>query len=915
MVGSSTPLFDSNICMTNAEVTARKLHTHTLNSPIVPYIPYPHSSADKRRLGSVHVSMSFLDCPGVSSQPAPRHEPSVCQRTKETLDEVLQRDTDTCVDMHPLLSLLRSPASVQEAVDTILACAMQPKMQRACACLCHQAFSDLKEDAAAGFKRALLNTCQQRFTVLQQLDSEASPEPASHQKASALALVDLLRFIGLLYTKGLVSVSILQPILQAQLLDDTRSENGVVGACMLLLAAGRALQLADPSFMAECGRCLELLVGSIPSVLLSSSSMLVRSAQELIQSAPRGSRQLTDKAREELQARPLAAAAIKPNRAEPWRVAFTPHKGLSIEHTVTVEELMLGPEEGACMQRAFMSTFEPFEAAFIDWRLPPGAPLTLVVDQSDMGFGSKDKEGDWKPLPRCQTRQKWCCEHNKRVEWGTEWNDAEGVPEMRHEQLQEAERWCDGCNKDLEDHYLSCPICDFDLCEGCAADPSKSNHVTDVHVWCGCQDFREVVEVAAPLPKQRGIMHTKLWLLLFSSCLRVVISSFNLSERQQDNAGDTFWYADLPMKKPGSESQSSAQFSKDVQGLVGALLGDGDPWLQIIGQYDASQLDKNIRLIASVPGDYSEMNREYGLKRLDSILRELPPFPSSSLVEAQVWSVGGAGYYWYNQTFSSVVAQNPQATVAASMRLVLAHGGNNFDNKCNARSAFHRDESPLGLPHLAWGWHSKTMRRVYPMSEDSKSGAWRSSRANRSACHPKCKCSHGWLYFGSHNLSGASWGSSYGGNFTINNWELGVVIVSPPNSTNKDPCCDLDLSSVPLPFSPNSLEAFKNDESVRFRIQDNQLVRAIVCEPDRNNRSRGPPAVTAVVQPMSLRPHRGGPSQKLVVEVKRVLFDNAKLRFPPPIGAVLDLELLPGADASRSRLEAVWVRRVQSSCQ
>ena len=58
------------------------------------------------------------------------------------------------------------------------------------------------------------------------------------------------------------------------------------------------------------------------------------------------------------------------------------------------------------MQRAFMSTFDPFEVEFVDQRLPPGVPLTLVVDQSNNNLGDDDDPEDWEPLPRCQTRQK-----------------------------------------------------------------------------------------------------------------------------------------------------------------------------------------------------------------------------------------------------------------------------------------------------------------------------------------------------------------------------------------------------------------------------------------------------------------------------------------------------------------------------
>ena len=85
------------------------------------------------------------------------------------------------------------------------------------------------------------------------------------------------------------------------------------------------------------------------------------------------------------------------------------------------------------------------------------------------------------------------------------------------------------------------------------------------------------------------------------------------------------------MKKLGSESQSSSQFSQDLQAVVGALVGDSDPWVQIIFQYDASQLDDSIRLIASVPGDYNETSRLYGLKRRHW---SLPPVQTTSTTSA-----------------------------------------------------------------------------------------------------------------------------------------------------------------------------------------------------------------------------------------------------------------------------------------
>lgn len=63
-----------------------------------------------------------------------------------------------------------------------------------------------------------------------------------------------------------------------------------------------------------------------------------------------------------------------------------------------------------------------------------------------------------------------------------------------------------------------------------------------------------------------------------------------------------------------------------------------------------------------------------------------------------------------------------------------------------------------------------------------------------------CKKRHGWVYIGSHNLSAGSWGSDQRDSL-LANWELGVLFVS---NVSRFPYekCGVDLSLVPIPFSP-----------------------------------------------------------------------------------------------------------------
>lgn len=103
-------------------------------------------------------------------------------------------------------------------------------------------------------------------------------------------------------------------------------------------------------------------------------------------------------------------------------------------------------------------------------------------------------------------------------------------------------------------------------------------------------------------------------------------------------------------------------------------------------------------------------------------------------------------------------------------------------------NVLRRDITALKKP--SWGWHSTVMTRTYPSQQ----------------C---CGRLHGWVYLGSHNCSAASWGN-LDLSMAMANWELGVLLLSPPRVV-EGAKCGCDLSRVALPFNSQALRRFRSD--------------------------------------------------------------------------------------------------------
>lgn len=324
-----------------------------------------------------------------------------------------------------------------------------------------------------------------------------------------------------------------------------------------------------------------------------------------------------------------------------------------------------------------------------------------------------------------------------------------------------------------------------------------------------------------------GIMHAKLMLLRFEGYVRIVVSSFNLSEHQWAQAGDSFWWVDLCLSPStvGSDpvGQPLLEFLKQ--------LGAPQPWLLLLGSVGWQLVQQPATKVFSI-SSFPECGTGYGMQYLSHVLRRLPRFPPSSQcpVYVQVWSLSSAKDLWYTGFASTLVQENLNLIAKWQhdhVRFIFQQngGGPNWHSKRVREDAGKElefrfvselkqvlwdevDSSLLGPrpdgERLHWGWHSKIMTRHYPPGTCKIAG---------------CRRVHGWRYIGSHNCSSASWGSSGWRRHCKprdpDNWEFGVLLVSLPADVAGQECgADLD-ERAPLPFRCDGLKRLYPESTSR----------------------------------------------------------------------------------------------------
>ena len=383
-----------------------------------------------------------------------------------------------------------------------------------------------------------------------------------------------------------------------------------------------------------------------------------------------------------------------------WGVGYTRHPGCwdRPEDSIDFAELVRC-SKGNKLQSAFLTTFQPWTLSFLVKHFG-STPTTLFVgDESIEGCG-------------CDL-----CERELRDVAGRVWSCAECQYDV-----------CSDCAVRNDDDTLSCPKC-HELKEVIPAifEPEDGARILNARYseTTGCYNAEVQFTDEAPhrfedgghlrivVPRQGNTfcVHPKIIVLNFTEHVRIVISSFNMSETQWSKAGDVFWWADMPLAKTPNPHLSRSGREPNMHAplydflcCIGAQetadLLDSADWRslrrgcpQATGMY----------AIASIPGEHNDPR--FGLRRFQDILgslAHLPKFPTTgSPIIMQVWSIGGSAPIWY-KNFVAVLTQKRRCNMdnnaglsAEDVRFVVQTPGNghcrSFDARMVTRNCLWRD--------------------------------------------------------------------------------------------------------------------------------------------------------------------------------------------------------------------------------
>jgi len=476
-----------------------------------------------------------------------------------------------------------------------------------------------------------------------------------------------------------------------------------------------------------------------------------------------------------------------------WKVSYTRHPGRWDDPSSSVDFAeFVRCEKGNELESAFLTTFEPWTLLFLK-RHFENVSTTLFV-------------GD-RVIDGCD-----CCKCDRALQYvgGLVWTCKECDDDVCNDCVGQEPGGVKTCAKGhpLEELHPGM----FDEEDG--AKVSNSRFDEDLECYRAEVLFEETSRYRMKclrliVSRKAGTfrVHPKLMILNFGKFVRIVISSFNMSEEQWEKAGDVFWWADLPLNdhpnyhltRLGREPQMHAPLH-DILHCMGATDANA-----LLDRADWHVLHKHLgvemNVVASVPGEHSD--RRFGMRRLGDVLRQLPHFPQGCPVQMQVWSMGGSAPFWYNCFVSELTQTRTNCrdirkdftnSIKGVRFVVQTLGKGNygsFDQRMFTNAHLWEDKKHP-LMHstedspVPWGWHSKVMYRMYPPSKCRTEG---------------CTRMHGWAYVGSHNCSAASWGLPRKGNTTIRNFELGLVISSFP-AVRHGAQCGIDLKdAVPIPWS------------------------------------------------------------------------------------------------------------------
>eukprot|EP00877_Chromochloris_zofingiensis_P000105 jgi/Chrzof1/10095/Cz04g26260.t1 len=174
-----------------------------------------------------------------------------------------------------------------------------------------------------------------------------------------------------------------------------------------------------------------------------------------------------------------------------------------------------------------------------------------------------------------------------------------------------------------------------------------------------------------PLPIQWGTHHSKAFILVYASGIRVVIHTANLIYVDCNNKTQGVWYQDFPAKGPGAAAITP--FESDLADYLSALKlpsATSRQLQQIVARHDFSSA--RVQLLASVPGYHSGALKlhAYGHMRLRALLsaEDIAPEFRAAHTIMQCSSLGSLDDKWLMQEFlSSCTAGNYAAQSAAAV--------------------------------------------------------------------------------------------------------------------------------------------------------------------------------------------------------------------------------------------------------
>ncbi|KAI0019105.1 tyrosyl-DNA phosphodiesterase-domain-containing protein [Xylariomycetidae sp. FL0641] len=261
-----------------------------------------------------------------------------------------------------------------------------------------------------------------------------------------------------------------------------------------------------------------------------------------------------------------------------------------------------------------------------------------------------------------------------------------------------------------------------------------------------------------------GSSHSKILVLMYTSFLRIVITSCNMMDIDTV-LGDNHWYIhDLPKREVPAEDAPSG-FEADLLAHLRAL-GTPDKFVDSIrGKYDYATV--KVRLVTSVPGTHSgEKAEAYGLLRLRRVLTDLdldlPTKERAKKLSFEVCaaSIGNLSAKWLHSFHSCALGaeslqSNDEASEVPDLKIF-------YPTTADVRAAHESAQDgavSIGCHIRPWNAAPGAIKRLFHHYESKDAGHLFHQKMIL-AYNPADRAALPYyVYVGSANLSQSAWGA------------------------------------------------------------------------------------------------------------------------------------------------------------